>query len=117
MTFASWFLVSESRRFASKTETLFTVSALCAVRSFSYFLDASSSTSCSLATASDFSCARVAARLPRRAISRSLGSCVGRTTEGVDERVTTDLVFSCVLLPACDAESVGCTVLTGPLDV
>eukprot|EP00971_Amphidinium_carterae_P236275 4688886-Amphidinium_carterae.1 len=69
--------------------------AFCAARSFSYFLEASSSTCCSLATAFDFSCASDAARLPKRTISKSLGSCVGRTTEGVEERVTTDLVPSC----------------------
>eukprot|EP00971_Amphidinium_carterae_P253320 5029510-Amphidinium_carterae.1 len=37
-------------------------------------------------------------------------------TEGVVLKVLTDLVSSWVLLPTCDAESVGCTVLTGPLD-
>eukprot|EP00971_Amphidinium_carterae_P234193 4646924-Amphidinium_carterae.1 len=56
-------------------------------------------TCCSLATAFDFSCASDAAILPNRAISKSLGSCVGRTTDGVEERVTTDLVPSCVLPP------------------
>eukprot|EP00971_Amphidinium_carterae_P260423 5166902-Amphidinium_carterae.1 len=101
--FASWFFTSESLRFDSKKATLLTVNVFCAMRSFSYFLDASSSTSRSLATASDFSCAKAAARLSSRALSRSLGSCAGSTTEGVDDRVTTDLVSSCVLLPACDA--------------